>query len=140
MATGSGKTTVMALLTAWSILNKVQDQKRTREFITIDPKTTTARGKRYLTLEEFEKQVNAGMLTVLEREDDKDGHLKRVYIEAERFVESDTALVNRVLGRTVGGKQNILVFNDEAHSVAAPEARNQSPRPAVHPHRARSGV
>ena len=32
-----------------------------------------------------------------------------------RYVESDTALVNRVLGREVGGKQNILVFNDEAH-------------------------
>ena len=24
-------------------------------------------------------------------------------------------MVNRVLGREVGGKQNILVFNDEAH-------------------------
>lgn len=209
MATGSGKTTVMALLSAWSILNKVQDrgnarysdfvlvvcpnvtirsrlaeldpqlgesslyrtrdlvdeklmadlrkgrvlvtnwhvfepqgiqaggvsskvvragvQKRTREFITIGPKTTTARGKRYLTLEEFDKQVNAGMLTVLEREDDRDGNLKRVYVEAERFVESDTALVNRVLGRAVGGKQNILVFNDEAHH--AYRIRKEEPDP-----------
>ena len=32
-----------------------------------------------------------------------------------RYVESDTALVQRVLGREVGGKQNILVLNDEAH-------------------------
>lgn len=209
MATGSGKTTVMALISAWSILNKVQDrgnarysdvvlvvcpnvtirsrlaeldpqlgegslyrtrdlvdeklmadlrqgrvlvtnwhvfepqgiqaggvsskvvragvQKRTREFITIGPKTTTARGKRYLTQEEFDKQVNAGMLTVLEREDDKDGNLKRVYVEAERFVESDTALVNRVLGREVGGKQNILVFNDEAHH--AYRIRKEEPDP-----------
>jgi type III restriction enzyme len=30
-------------------------------------------------------------------------------------VESDTSLVNRILGREVGGKQNILVMNDEAH-------------------------
>ncbi len=33
----------------------------------------------------------------------------------DRGEESDTALVKRVLGRRVGGKQNILVFNDEAH-------------------------
>ena len=42
-------------------------------------------------------------------------HLRRVCVERERYVESDTALVNRVLGREVGGKQNILVLNDEAH-------------------------
>ena len=36
-------------------------------------------------------------------------------MESVRYVESDTALVNRVLGREVGGKQNILVMNDEAH-------------------------
>lgn len=32
-----------------------------------------------------------------------------------RGVESDTALVSRVLGDEVGGKGNILVLNDEAH-------------------------
>ena len=36
-------------------------------------------------------------------------------VESTRYVESDAALVNRVLGRQVGGKKNILVFNDEAH-------------------------
>ena len=40
-----------------------------------------------------------------------------------RYVESDTALVNRVLGREVGGKQNILVFNDEAHHAYRIRAR-----------------
>jgi len=30
-------------------------------------------------------------------------------------VESDAALLQHVLGREVGGKQNILVLNDEAH-------------------------
>ena len=29
--------------------------------------------------------------------------------------KSDRALVKRILGREVGGKQNILVLNDEAH-------------------------
>jgi len=197
MATGSGKTTVMALLAAWSILNKVQDhanarysdvvlvvcpnvtirnrlaeinpelgeaslyrtrdlvpghlmpdlakgrvlvtnwhvfepqvmqvggvsakvlkagvRKRTREFITIAAKTTTARGKRYLTQEEFDRQINAGLLSVIDEERNRDGSLKRALVDAERYVESDTALVNRILDREVRGKQNLLVFNDEAH-------------------------
>ena len=197
MATGSGKTTVMAMLAAWSILNKVHDRgnaryseavlivcpnvtirsrlgeldpkhgeaslyrtrdlvpshlmaelakgtvlvtnwhvfepqmmqaggvsskvvktgvrKRTREFITIGSKTTTARGKRYLTQEELARQVAAGLLEILDEEMDRDGSLKRVYVEAERWVESDTALINRVLGPEMRGRQNLLVLNDEAH-------------------------
>lgn len=197
MATGSGKTTVMGMLAAWSILNKVNDrsdarfsdvvlivcpnvtiksrlreldpdvgeaslyrtrdlvpshlmpllsqgrvlvtnwhvfepqaiqtggtgarvnkagvERCTKETITISAKTTTARGKRYLTLEDFERQVAAGMLAVLSEERETDGTLKKVSVESRRYVESDTALVNRILGREVGGKQNILVMNDEAH-------------------------
>jgi len=197
MATGTGKTTVMGMLAAWSILNKVNSpsdgrfsdvalvvcpnvtirrrlreldpeegeasiyrtrdlvpphlmllltqgrvlvmnwhvfepqsmqvggvgsrvlkagvQVRTRETITIGAKTTTARGTRYLTQEDFDRQVAAGMLTVLEEERDKAGNLNKVRVESFRYVESDTALINRLLGREVGGKQNILVMNDEAH-------------------------
>ena len=197
MATGSGKTTVMGMLAAWSILNKISDRSdgrfsdvvlvvcpnvtirdrltelypergeasiyrtrdlvpshlmplltqnkvlvtnwhvfeprgvqtggvsakvskagvpvRTREIINISSKTTTARGSRYLTLADLEKQVAAGLLTVLEEQRDRDGSLKKVKVESTRYVESDTSLINRVLGREVGGKKNILVFNDEAH-------------------------
>jgi len=197
MATGSGKTTVMGMLAAWSILNKVNDRSnarfsdvvlvvcpnvtirgrlgeldpergeasiyrtrdlvpphlmplltrgkvlvtnwhvfepqtvqtggvtakvtkagsevRTKETIHIGPKTTTARGSRYLTLEDFQRQVNAGLLTVLPEEKDRKGDLLRVKVESVRYVKSDTALINEVLGREVDGKQNILVLNDEAH-------------------------
>jgi type III restriction enzyme len=197
MATGSGKTTVMAMLAAWSILNKVNDRSdsrfsdvvlvvcpnvtirgrlreldptegeasvyrtrdivpghlmprlaqgkvvvtnwhvfephaiqtggesakvvkagqeiRTKELIHIGAQTTTARGKRYLTLEDFERQAAQGWLVVLEEERDRQGVLKKVRVESKRYVESDTALVNRILGREIGGKQNILVMNDEAH-------------------------
>ena len=197
MATGSGKTTVMGMLAAWSILNKVNDRSdarfsdvllvvcpnvtirnrlreldpnegeaslyrtrdlvpahlmpriadgrvlvtnwhvfepqvvqtggvtarvskagvpiRVKESITIGSKTTTARGRRYLTAEELQRQVAAGLIRVVGEERDKHGNLKKVQIESEKHVESDTALVNRILGREVGGKQNILVFNDEAH-------------------------
>lgn len=197
MATGSGKTTVMGMLAAWSILNKVGNRSdgrfsdavlivcpnvtirsrlreldpregeaslyRTRdlvpphlmpdlargrvvvtnwhvfepqtmqvggvgarvlrtgrrvlvrETVNIGAKTTKARGSRYLTPEELDRQLAAGILTVLHEEKDPQGNLKRVEVQGERFVESDTSVVNRVLGREVGGKQNILVLNDEAH-------------------------
>jgi type III restriction enzyme len=197
MATGSGKTTVMGMVAAWSVLNKVNDRGdarfsdvvlvvcpnvtirdrlneldperdeasiyrtrdlvpahlmpslrqgrvlvinwhvfeqhtaqaggvsarvvkagvaiRVKETIAIGPKTTTARGTRYLSLDDFNRQVSLELLTVLEKQLDKEGHLRRVTIESVRYVESDTALVNRVLGLEVGGKQNILVMNDEAH-------------------------
>jgi type III restriction enzyme len=196
MATGSGKTTVMGMLVAWSILNKMASRGdkrfsdavvvvcpnvtirdrltelqterqeasiyrsrdlvplrlmpqlaqgrvlvtnwhvfepqsmqtdgarvekrgvavRTTEAIRIGPKTTTARNKRYLTLEEYERQVSRGLLTVNRVETDaKTGALKKVFVESTRYVESDTALLQRVLGRDIGGKKNILVLNDEAH-------------------------
>jgi len=197
MATGSGKTTVMGMLAAWSILNKVASRsdarfsdvvlavcpnvtirsrlreidpregdaslyrtrdlvpphlmtrlaegrvlitnwhafelqgvqqggvsarvvkagvpQSTRETITIGAKTTTARGRRYLTLEELRRQIGAGLLTVLAEKRDKQGNLTRVDVESTRYVESETAFVNRVLGREVGGKSNMLVLNDEAH-------------------------
>jgi len=197
MATGTGKTTVMGMLAAWSILNKVNDrgdarfsdvvlvvcpnvtirdrlrellpelgeaslyrtrdliperlmtslsqgkvivlnwhqlalqspqqngtaarvvragvEVRTTETITISSKTTTARGTRYLTPEVYEQQLAAGLLQVLSEDHDKAGNLTKVKVESVRYVESDTAFVNRVLGREIGGKQNILVINDEAH-------------------------
>ena len=88
---------------------------RVKETINIGSKTTTARGSRYLSVKDYEHQVAAGILTVLEEDKDKQGNLRKVKIESTRYVESDTSVLNRVLGREVGGKQNILVFNDEAH-------------------------
>ncbi|MEY3231265.1 MAG: hypothetical protein RL689_1354 [Planctomycetota bacterium] len=197
MATGSGKTTVMGMLSAWSILNKVAQRGdarysdtvlvvcpnvtirsrlaeldprlgptslyrtrdlvpealmadlgrgrvivtnwhvfepqgmqtggvsakvsragrrvETRELINISDKTTTARGSRYMTLDDLKRHTDAGMLKVLEEITDEEGTLIKVRVLAERYIESETALLSRVLGREVGGKQNILVFNDEAH-------------------------
>ena len=89
---------------------------RVEETITIGAKTTTARGSRYLTPEELERQVAAGLLKVLSEEERQSTEASSGYAsKSYRYVESDTAVVNRVLGREVGGKQNILVFNDEAH-------------------------
>lgn len=197
MATGSGKTTVMAMLSAWSILNKISSRSdsrysdvvlvvcpnvtirsrlseldpdggeasvyrkrdlvppqlmptmrqgkilvtnwhvfeprtpqtggvsakvtkvgvpvRTKELFNIGPKTTTARGSRYITLKELDAKVSSGLMTVTEEERDKDGTLKKVWVESVRYIESETAWINRILGKEIGGKQNILVLNDEAH-------------------------
>lgn len=194
MATGTGKSTVAAMLSAWSILNKVADRGdarfsdtvlivcpnvtirsrlgeldpthgdaslyRTRdlvpdsmmpdlargrvvitnwhafepqspgnggarvvkagiptvttEWLIISDKRTTARGKRYYTPEAYEASVAAGQLQVIREETDSDGAIAKALVRATRYVESDTALVNRILGRA-GGKQNVLVINDEAH-------------------------
>jgi type III restriction enzyme len=197
MATGGGKTTVMAMLAAWSILNKAQDRanatysdvvlvvcpnitirdrlleldpargdaslyrtrdlvpphlmpllargrvvitnwhvfepqtadtggtaarvvksgtrQTTQETIRIAEKTTTARNLRYMTPQALDALAAAGSIRVLSERRDTSGHLTAVVVERERWVESDTAVIARVLGREIGGKQNILVMNDEAH-------------------------
>jgi type III restriction enzyme len=198
MATGAGKTTVMAMLAAWSILNKVTSRAdgrfsdavlvvcpnltirdrlreldpamgeasvyRTRDlvppetmpllargrvlvtnwhvfepqqmarvgddgarvvkagvpvervaYIHIGDKVTTARGRTYLTIEEYLKRADAQVFTVLEESRDENGVLTRAKVFTRRYEESDAALLERVLGRDLGKKQNILVFNDEAH-------------------------
>jgi type III restriction enzyme len=193
MATGTGKSTVAAMLSAWSILNKVADRgdarfsdtvlivapnvtirsrlgeldpatgaaslyrtrdlvpeslmpdlakgrmiitnwhvfepqspggsarvekrgvpRTTTEWIIIAGKRTTMRGNRYFTPEAYAASVAAGEIEVIREEADGTGAMTRALVRATRYVESDTALVERVLGRA-GGKQNILVINDEAH-------------------------
>lgn len=89
--------------------------ERRIETITIGDKTTTARGTRYLKQTDFERQVAAGLLNVIEEVRDKTGTLAKVRVESVRHVETDAALVDRVLGRDIGGKRNILALNDEAH-------------------------
>ena len=96
-------------------VSKAGQEVRTRETIRIGPKTTTRHGSRYISLDDLKTQVAAGILTVKDEAREKDGSLKEVKVESVRYVESDTALLNRVLGRDVGGRGNILVFNDEAH-------------------------
>ena len=190
MATGSGKTTVMGMLCAWSILNKVAARgdarfsdvvlvvcpnltirdrlreldpnrgeasvyrsrdlvpahlmsslrrgrvlvKNWHEFerkgmsagakvqkagvpevvkatIKIGPKTTSGRGGRYMTEKALEIAVIDGMRILEDRRPDKPEGM----VEETRYVESDAKLMQRLIGSEVGGKKNILVFNDEAH-------------------------
>jgi len=88
---------------------------RITEMISIGSKTTTARGTRYLTQRDYDRQVAAGLLEVKREIRNKRGDLIKAKVESVKYIESDSALVQRVLGREVDGKQNILVMNDEAH-------------------------
>lgn len=194
MATGSGKTAVMGMLAAWSILNKVADRTskahsdavlvicpnvtirdrlreldptegdasiyRTRglvppelmsqlargrvmvtnwhvfepqstqggsrvvragvrietsETVVIGDRNTTARGSRYMTRVAYQALVDAGEVFVKDEELDGDGLVKKAKIVSWKYVESDLALLERVVERQLGKKKNLLVFNDEAH-------------------------
>ncbi len=90
-----------------------KEETRT-EWVVIAGKKTTYRGSRYFTPETYDAAVASGTLDVLKEDRDDDDNLVKALVRSTRYVESDTALVARVLGRA-GGKQNILVINDEAH-------------------------
>lgn len=81
-----------------------------RSTVKIGPKTTSGRGGRYMTEQALELAVQQGAQVVEDRRPKK----QEVVLEETRYVESDTRLMQRLF-RDVGGKQNILVLNDEAH-------------------------
>lgn len=85
----------------------------TRETFVVAGRTTSFHGKKYITPAVLDARVAQGELRVLDDKTDKNGR-RTVTVTGTAYVESDTALVNRVL-KEVGGKQNILVLNDEAH-------------------------
>ncbi|MEK7788163.1 MAG: DEAD/DEAH box helicase family protein, partial [Chloroflexota bacterium] len=160
MATGSGKTTVMGMLAAWSLLNKLNargDARFSDVVLIVCPNITIrnrlqeldpllgeaslyrkrdlvpqhlmallARGRVLVTnWHVFEpREVNTvggdsarvvkrGAPILVKATRVIDG--RRQEVTETRYLESDTALVQRVLGREIGGKKNILIFNDEAH-------------------------
>ena len=89
--------------------------RRTRtEWIVIGGKVTTARGSRYFTPESYAAARAKGEIEVVREETDDSGDVRKALVRSTRYVESDAALVDRVL-KEAGGRQNILVINDEAH-------------------------
>lgn len=197
MATGTGKTTVMAMVAAWSILNKLDDasdarfsdavlvvcpnvtirqrlseldprrgeaslyakrdlvpshllprlaqgdvrvtnwhvfeprvlhvgedlarvvkagvRQRREERIALGARKGAGRGGRALTVEEYERQRDLGLLKVVEEGRDRHGELEWARVETVRYVESDRAVLTRVLGAGLRDRANVLVMNDEAH-------------------------
>ena len=137
MATGSGKTTVMAALAAWSILNKIADRsdKRFSDVVLILCPNVTIRDR----LQELDPHRGEASLYRTRdlvpphlMSDVRKGHvlIRNWHVLApqdlnqvggvgarvvQRGVESDSALVKRVLGKDVASKGNVLILNDEAH-------------------------
>src|SRR5205814_5080537 len=75
-------------------------------------KTTSGRGGRYMTEQALDLAFAQETMRIVE---DRRPKKQELVVEETRYVESDTRLMQRLLGREVGGKQNILVLNDEAH-------------------------
>lgn len=132
MATGSGKTTVMAMIITWQVLNALQYPKRNKDFskvvfmvapgLTVKERLQVLRPshpQNYydefgLCPSEFLRQKINQVELVIEN-----WHSLMPLKEQDRSIvkkgaESDKAFVKRVLGKLADYK-DILVINDEAH-------------------------
>ena len=140
MATGSGKTVVMAMLIAWQTLNKLAapaDNRFTDAFLLVTPGITIRDRLRVLLpndpdnyyrkldvlpVEQLERLGQAKIIITnfhafQLREKVKAGKLTKAVLAdgAEGvFTETPDQMVRRVL-RELGNKKNIIVINDEAH-------------------------
>ncbi len=140
MATGSGKTVVMAMLIAWQTLNKLanpQDARFSDTFLIVTPGITIRdrlrvllpndpenyyRQRDVLSGEELERLGRARILITnfhafQLREKVAAGKLTKAMLadgEAGAFTETPDQMVRRVC-RELGNKKNIIVINDEAH-------------------------
>jgi len=143
MATGSGKTVVMAMLIAWQALNKIeasQDARFSDAFLIVAPGITIRDRLRVLLpndpgnyyrahdvvpAEQMERLNRAKVIITnyhafLPRETVKAGSLTKKLLagrqggEQSPFTETPAQMVRRVC-REFGNKRNIVVINDEAH-------------------------
>ena len=140
MATGSGKTLVMAMLIAWQTLNKLadkQDARFTDAFLVVTPGITIRDRLRvlypadpgnYYRLHDLVPpdllpQLGQARIIVtnfhafLLREKINAGRLTRQILSQNgesAFTETPEQMVRRVC-RELGGKHSIVVLNDEAH-------------------------
>jgi type III restriction enzyme len=137
MATGSGKTILMAMLIAWQVLNKVtypQDKRFSKNILLIAPGLTVknrlqvlvpgAPGNYYTEFQVIppglEDKLRQGQTCrVLIRNwhkldwESEEQILKKRSVD-KRGAKSDEAYVRDVLGE-MASAQNLLVINDEAH-------------------------
>ena len=140
MATGSGKTVVMAMLIAWQALNKLEDRHDARfsdAFLLVTPGITIRdrlrvllptdpdnyyRERDVLPSDLLERLGQARILITnyhafLPREHGNAARLTKAILargQAGLFSETPDQVVRRVC-RDLGGKKHIVVINDEAH-------------------------
>jgi type III restriction enzyme len=140
MATGSGKTVVMAMLVAWQTLNKIasrQDARFTDTFLIVAPGITIRDRLRVLLPSDpnhyyrrfdvvppdLMPQLHQAKIVVTNfhafqlRERVKAGRLTKELLAkgaSSPFTETPGQMVRRVC-RELGNKRNIVVMNDEGH-------------------------
>ena len=140
MATGSGKTVVMAMLIAWHVLNKnanKQDARFSDTFLIVTPGITIRDRLRVLLPNDPQNyyrkmdivppdlinQLGKAKIIITNfhafklRERNKASKLTKNILadgEASPFTETPVQMVGRVC-RELGNKRNIIVINDEAH-------------------------
>jgi len=140
MATGSGKTLVMAMLIAWQALNKLHDRQDARfsdAFLIVTPGITIRdrlrvllptdpdnyyRQRDILPPDLLERLAQARILVTnfhgfLPRDRGDAARLTKAILTrgaASAFVESPAEVVRRVC-RDLSGKKNVVILNDEAH-------------------------
>src|ERR1700682_3325506 len=140
IATGGGKTVVMAMLIAWQALNKIANSKDARfsdTFLVVTPGITIRDRLRvllpndpenfykYMDLLPLEQRATLQQATVLIT--NYHGCIRREKVDAARltkqilaggnsevFLETPDEMVRRVC-RELGNKRNVVVLNDEAH-------------------------
>ena len=140
MATGSGKTVVMAMLIAWQALNKLDDRRDARfsdAFLVVTPGITIRdrlrvllptdpdnyyRQRDILPSDLLGRLAQARILVTnyhafLAHDRSDAARLTKAILakgEASPFLETPDQVVRRVC-RDLAGKKNIIVINDEAH-------------------------
>ncbi len=136
MATGTGKTVVMAMLIAWQAINKVtyrQDTRFSKDILVVSPGLTVKNRLQVLNPSAPEENnyyvefdlIPSGMFDKLRGgrvkiinwhllEWETEDQVKRKKSVDKRGVKSDEAYAREVLGEMKDAK-NILVINDEAH-------------------------
>jgi len=148
MATGSGKTVVMAMLIAWSVLNKArqpQDRRYSDAVLVVCPNLTVKERLGVLApadpanyYEAFDL-IPPGLYSALlgARVMVTNWHALAVPDDArrrsvvQRGRPSPTAFANLVLKRDLGSKGNLLVINDEAHHAWRTGPKNGNGKVAV---------
>ncbi len=140
MATGTGKTLVMAMLIAWSALNKAhypQDTRFSDAILIVAPGLTVRERLQVLYPEKEGNYYDAFELVPGALRPMLSGAVKLHIIHRQEMAirddsntrsvqklgpESDNAFANRVLGR-LRSKKRILVLNDEGHHCYRPREK-----------------
>jgi type III restriction enzyme len=151
MATGSGKTVVMAMLIAWQALNKIanrQSNLHSDSFLIVTPGITIRdrlrvlwpndpgnyyRERDVLPAELIQRLGQANIVitnfhSFMLRERGEGAALtKRILAQGESspFKETPDDMVRRAL-RALGPRKNIVVINDEAHHCYQPKSKDES--------------